>query len=160
VTSEYLPIEKDRKHLFPLAGRWLDICRENHIECRGMRTGLSASPSIDMRLLKVVCVEPGEEVVRLCQLSELKKTMYSVEYSTLSHCWGSRKFLMLTKDTSADLEKGILCSRLSQTFQDAIKVSAGMGLHYIWIDSLCIFQDSLVDVSALFYGLTKFNQWR
>ncbi|EPE33301.1 heterokaryon incompatibility protein [Glarea lozoyensis ATCC 20868] len=158
LTSPLLPIEKDRSHLFPLAKGWLGICRETHIQCQGVPIGLWASPSINMRLLNIVCAPTGEDVVRLCELSELRKSIGSVEYSTLSHCWGSRRFLTLTKETSADLKKGISRSRLSRTFQDAIQVSAKIGVEYIWIDSLCIFQDSVLDVSAVIYGFIKSDE--
>jgi hypothetical protein len=33
-------------------------------------------------------------------------------------------------------------SSLSKTFQDAIEVSHGLGINYLWIDSLCIVQDN------------------
>ena len=36
-------------------------------------------------------------------------------------------------------------SDLSKTFQDAMKVAQYLGLRYIWIDSLCIIQDSKED---------------
>jgi hypothetical protein len=36
-------------------------------------------------------------------------------------------------------------SDLSSVFQDAIEVTAGLGIKYIWIDSLCIIQDDIND---------------
>ena len=37
---------------------------------------------------------------------------------------------------------------LSSTFLDAIRVTRALGLRYLWIDSLCIIQDSLADWEA------------
>lgn len=34
---------------------------------------------------------------------------------------------------------------LSKTFHDAIETTLELGLHYIWIDSLCIIQDDMDD---------------
>lgn len=34
---------------------------------------------------------------------------------------------------------------MSQTFRDAIHITIGLGLRYLWIDSLCILQDSQED---------------
>ncbi|KAK1502880.1 hypothetical protein CTAM01_04869 [Colletotrichum tamarilloi] len=34
---------------------------------------------------------------------------------------------------------------LSKTFQDAVLVTRRLGIKYIWIDSLCIIQDSKLD---------------
>lgn len=61
---------------------------------------------------------------------------------TLSHCWGSAKFLTLAKKSSQQLSEGIHLSSLPQTFQDAAKIAKTLGVLYLWIDSLCIFQDS------------------
>lgn len=39
-------------------------------------------------------------------------------------------------------------SDLSLTFRDAIKICVAMRCEYMWIDSLCILQDSLEDWQA------------
>ena len=68
-------------------------------------------------------------------------------YMTLSHCWG---------EGLAD-ESKTLCSNLSErksrislhslspTFRDAVEIARRVGVRYIWIDALCIIQDSLSD---------------
>jgi hypothetical protein len=67
---------------------------------------------------------------------------FAPPYATLSHCWGQDPFFMLTKGTEDKLMRGIRTSILSQTFQDAISVAQSLEIQYIWIDSLCIIQDS------------------
>jgi hypothetical protein len=66
-------------------------------------------------------------------------------YFSLSHCWGSAAFLTLNSSASTQLRHGIHMSELSQTFQDAIYIANQLGSKFIWIDSLCIFQDSAED---------------
>ena len=61
---------------------------------------------------------------------------------TLSHCWGSAEFLKLTAESVGQLSEGVYVSSLPQTFQDAAKIAKKLGVQYLWIDSLCIFQDS------------------
>lgn len=63
----------------------------------------------------------------------------NARYVTLSHCWGSYMPLRLLKNNISSLKQGI---RFSQTFQDAMVVAQRLGVRYIWIDSLCIIQDS------------------
>ena len=73
---------------------------------------------------------------------------YSLEvpYMTLSHCWGKSEFLKLTARTSQRLRDGFSrADTLSKTFQDAITICQELEVKYLWIDSLCIFQDSLKD---------------
>ena len=67
------------------------------------------------------------------------------DYAALSHCWGSSK-PMITDSTTfkANLE-GIPYANLPKTFQHAVRVTRQLGLRYLWIDSLCIIQDSQED---------------
>ena len=43
------------------------------------------------------------------------------------------------------MKHSIKLHTLSQTFQDAFTVTRALGLQYIWIDALCIIQDSQDD---------------
>lgn len=53
--------------------------------------------------------------------------------------------LQLKNDNLDDLKRGIPFSRLPRTFQDAIRICRALAISYIWIDSLCIIQDSKED---------------
>ncbi|KAH7411709.1 heterokaryon incompatibility protein-domain-containing protein, partial [Phaeosphaeria sp. MPI-PUGE-AT-0046c] len=68
-------------------------------------------------------------------------------YACLSHSWGGLQPLRTTlePDTLADFKKGIEWSQLPRTFQDAVVVARKFGIQYLWIDSLCIIQDSPED---------------
>ena len=68
-----------------------------------------------------------------------------LSYLALSHCWGASKFLTLTKANYASFCKGLDIALLSKTFQHAISVCRRLGFRYLWIDSLCIIQDSPED---------------
>ncbi|CAG9942401.1 unnamed protein product [Clonostachys rosea f. rosea IK726] len=67
------------------------------------------------------------------------------DYATLSHCWGGQSIIKLTTDALAQFQKKIETASLPQTFRDAILVARRLGIRYLWIDSLCIIQDSLQD---------------
>lgn len=64
---------------------------------------------------------------------------------TLSHCWGSARYLQLASRNLATLKDQILISDLPLTFKEAFEVTRRLGIRYIWIDSLCISQDSQKD---------------
>jgi hypothetical protein len=51
-------------------------------------------------------------------------------------------FTTLTSDNLHTFMEEILIDQLKQTFQDAIQVTRFMDVQYLWIDSLCIIQDS------------------
>lgn len=67
------------------------------------------------------------------------------QYATLSHCWGQGQPLQTTKSTHADMLCSIPGDSLPIVFKQAILVARGLGISYIWIDSLCIIQDSRED---------------
>lgn len=67
------------------------------------------------------------------------------QYVTLSHCWGSGPTLTATKSNWQKLSHNIPFDTLPPLFQDAIIITRQLGLRYIWIDSLCIIQDSVRD---------------
>lgn len=67
------------------------------------------------------------------------------QYLALSHCWGKPRFLTTT---TANIDKHKICVSMSdmpQNFQDAVIVARRLGFRYLWIDSLCIIQDSESD---------------
>lgn len=66
-------------------------------------------------------------------------------YATLSHCWGQVEFMKLKKDNFRDMVQSITISELPKTFRDAVVVTRRLGIPFLWIDSLCIIQDSPED---------------
>jgi hypothetical protein len=72
-------------------------------------------------------------------------TTRTSSYMTLSHRWGIGKTFVLTTGNIEQLKRCIETSLLPQTFQDALHVVKFMGIRYLWIDSLCILQDSQED---------------
>lgn len=69
-------------------------------------------------------------------------------YATLSHCWGQIEFETLKKTNLEYLKHGIPSAFLTKTFADAVQIARAVGLSYLWIDSLCIIQDSHQDWEA------------
>lgn len=67
------------------------------------------------------------------------------KYVALSHCWGTHPCLTTTSGTLVVRKREIDWQALGRTFQDAITLTRHLGLKYIWIDSLCIVQDSVAD---------------
>jgi hypothetical protein len=90
------------------------------------------------RLLKV---DKSEDSVSLCCLSEMNP------YATLSYCWGGDQPHKLTVARCKEYMRTIDVAKLPASIRDAIKVTARLGLEYLWIDSLCIIQDDPKDVA-------------
>ncbi|KAI8649754.1 HET domain-containing protein [Fusarium keratoplasticum] len=73
------------------------------------------------------------------------------KFAALSYCWGSPSELQLkppykaVASTVQDLRSGISAAELPLTIQQALLVCKWLDIRYIWIDSLCILQDSAQD---------------
>jgi hypothetical protein len=118
-----------------LVKQWLKDCMTNHLECKQQRGNWWPT-----RLLKV----ENEDAYSI-RLVHTEEEPVNEQYLTLSHCWGHTEFFKLTAGTSMLLKAGITLDMLPRTFQDAAKMTAFLGVQYLWIDSLCIFQDSVDD---------------
>ena len=69
-----------------------------------------------------------------------------VQWATLSHRWGTAPSSKKLLHTNLQAwKRDIPDSDLRQTFRDAIHICRNLDIEYIWIDSLCIIQDSRED---------------
>lgn len=63
-------------------------------------------------------------------------------WAALSYCWGKPQGLKATIANLEDLQTTIPVEELPRTLRDATTVTRELGLRYLWIDRLCILQDS------------------
>jgi hypothetical protein len=88
----------------------------------------------------------GSATIRLCETSTLAPSR--LFYATLSHCWGNFVPLRLLTTNISSFLHGIALDSLPRTFQDAVEMTRNLSLGYLWIDCLCILQDSTQDWAA------------
>lgn len=69
----------------------------------------------------------------------------SEAYVALSYSWGGESATMLTSSTVVQFRRMIPPEALPPTVSDAITFTRALGIRYIWIDALYIFQDSPED---------------
>jgi hypothetical protein len=68
-----------------------------------------------------------------------------MRYVALSHQWGKKRPFELNASTYSQLLSGAELDQFPPTFRDAILICRRLVYRYLWIDSLCIFQDSKDD---------------
>lgn len=98
----------------------------------------SAHPPLPKRVLSIG--RCNSDVIKLFDTGE-----QSAAYATLSHCWGSYHPIETRTANLAQMLQGIPWSALANVYRDAIRVCRRLRLEYLWIDSLCIIQDSKDD---------------
>ncbi|OBT73494.1 hypothetical protein VF21_07244 [Pseudogymnoascus sp. 05NY08] len=146
----FLGRKMDPKGLdIPLMKTWLRKCEDWHnIACwkeditRSRREG------------PVTVKFPFRPFIRLLDLKDdcLIETSATPVFVALSYVWGHVKVFKTLKKTVSDLMKpGSLSKNFDlfpTTIQDAITLTRQLEHRYLWIDSICILQDDVLDKAA------------
>ena len=64
---------------------------------------------------------------------------------TLSHCWSGHSPPVTSLSNYEEMKQEIPMATLPPLFQDAVAITRKLNLRHLWIDSLCIIQDSPED---------------
>lgn len=115
---------------------WLGRCRRDHgTPCEIQRDGVSHERNkqsffgvIDLTEMRLTRLPPGSR------------------YVALSYTWGDQNDFKCNRSNIRDLQRfeGIMkiLDRLPKVIQDAMDLTRGLGERYLWVDALCIVQDS------------------
>ncbi|KAH8204060.1 hypothetical protein TruAng_001742 [Truncatella angustata] len=111
---------------------WLQNCLENHDSCNRF-------PESQNKPKRLIYVGDESRDPFLVDAENINKR---IKWLSLSYCWGGEPLVKLTKNTMNMLRSGVPLAEFDHTIRDAIIVTRALGIPYIWIDSLCIIQDS------------------
>jgi hypothetical protein len=114
---------------FQVISSWIQMCLKHHPDCQQSETPLPTH-ILDLSGSDPVLVNGQRK---------------SANYVSLSHCWGKEPTLTTTLATTHERQRGIPMSILPASFRDAAVITKRLGVKYLWIDSLCIVQDSIND---------------
>ncbi|KAM7210750.1 HET domain containing protein [Rhypophila decipiens] len=119
---------------FKIARSWLEECRSTHPSCLSIQ-----APQLPTRVIDVG-IGPHSATARIFVPERIE-----ADYIALSHCWGGNIETKLTSKTIVAWQDSLPCEELPVNFKDAITITRELGIRYLWIDSLCILQDSAHD---------------
>lgn len=117
-----------------LANSWIKQCVAGHDLCEKQN-----ETHLPTRLLDVGSL--GNEVLKLYTTSSHESSCYAA----LSYCWGDFRLSLTTLENLNARHHKIEYSCLSKTIQDAVEITRKLNIRYLWIDSICIIQDSKED---------------
>lgn len=94
---------------------------------------------------RVLDLNPTRGEIQLVETIDLSSQCEP--YMALSYRWGSpeNNHLMTTLETLGDRKAGMRLADMPKTIQDAVAVTRKLNIRYLWIDALCIIQDSSAD---------------
>jgi hypothetical protein len=118
---------------------WIKTCLEEHTACADFHASTTNEYERPTRVLEI----SGEQEVKLrCNM-----TCERYEYLALSHMWGEnhQNQIQLVESRLGEFIANVPWNELSLIYHEAIHVTRELGYRYLWIDSLCIIQDSVSD---------------
>ncbi|KAH7082191.1 heterokaryon incompatibility protein-domain-containing protein [Paraphoma chrysanthemicola] len=116
---------------------WLHQCVDQHETCRRI-----LSKKMPTRLLDLQAFSDSAGI-RLIRSAHTRANFYA----TLSYRWGGTNSFMLNTENHARFESRISVRDLPRTIREAIEVCRKLSVRYLWIDALCILQDSNEDLA-------------
>ncbi|KAI0325489.1 HET-domain-containing protein [Cubamyces sp. BRFM 1775] len=123
-----------RPSVLAIAKTRVEECDRAHAACQA----ITHDPVLPRRL--VDCSDPLH--VRIIETDSSMRE----QYVALSYVWGGDQPHRTRKSNLASyMREGIDPATLPQTIQDAIRVTRALGVRFLWLDSLCIIQDSEED---------------
>lgn len=126
------------------ANGWFQHCYSTHTLCRQLAAfSLNQIPT---RLIDIGCDGDTDWFLRVVDEEALPAA--SLSYMTLSYRWGSNTKLILPSSNLARFRQGAPICELPPLFRDFVTVARAFHIRYVWIDALCIIQDSVEDWEA------------
>jgi Heterokaryon incompatibility protein (HET) len=141
VSNARKPICTASEPSLKLIREWIEDCVRNHPKCN-----TKLSTKLPTRLLDVSQSDSTNYRSTISLVSTGRWSQVdSIRYAALSYCWGGSDCFKLTSTTNSSLEAGIDIEELPKTIQDAVRTTHFLGIRWLWVDSLCIIQDSPSD---------------
>jgi hypothetical protein len=123
----------DESKVFATARAWVEDCLRNHAGTCPPNTRVP----LPSRLIDV-----GDDTIAPDVRLRVFERGETGEYTALSYCWGGPQPVTTTLSNIGSMRQRIALSDLPRTLQDAIRVTRSIGQRYLWVDALCIIQDS------------------
>lgn len=137
-----------------IARYWLKECQEHHASCKGPGK-TDANTPLPTRVIDVQHTKHnGTPNARLVETNGDHG-----QYATLSYVWGRGPRFVSSQESLKQMSSGINIGTLPKLFQDAIAFTREIGTPYLWIDVLCIIQDSADDLNHELSLMTDIYQY-
>ncbi|KAL7628332.1 hypothetical protein AAE478_002532 [Parahypoxylon ruwenzoriense] len=133
-------------HVEQLAS-WIEDCEKHHKRCNEASNKPRELPTRLLHILPPATTGSSESsnddpVIRIQTTESMKD---DIKYVALSHRWGESVPFKLLNENYASCLNNIDFSGLSKNMRHAVLVARRLNFSYLWIDSLCIIQDSPSD---------------
>lgn len=134
--AQVVPEVPDLDYIGGRIRRWQTECDLRHHSC-----GKSNDTDVPLPPRVLLILERGSQI--LVQLKD--GAGQRDRYVALSYVWGGYGQFSLTSESEQSLRAGVKPTVFAKTIREAIELTHALGFHHLWIDALCIKQDSPSD---------------
>ncbi|KAH8660483.1 heterokaryon incompatibility protein-domain-containing protein [Xylariales sp. PMI_506] len=140
----FLPVEGKAiaRSSLQTARTWVENCLHRHPRCASHAVWKTSGETFQPKRLVEI---GGDDHHTWRVVLREEHSISPASYATLSHRWSSNATPQLDSTSIESFKRGAPFHILPQTFRDAISVARKLDVKYIWIDCLCILQDSTAD---------------
>ncbi|CZR66448.1 uncharacterized protein PAC_16349 [Phialocephala subalpina] len=150
-----IPNGMDSLRTYQQIQHWLNNCRRNHPRCSMNGNFLhDATYPYPTRLLEI-----HRDKIKLVEHLVVSPLAPRSPYAILSYCWGDGHTMTTTSANLAYHLDGSPWMALPQTIQDAVLVCSRLGIKFIWVDALCVLQDSPEDWNSECKRMGDYYRW-
>jgi hypothetical protein len=146
VTTREMQHQVNSSMAFEQAEKWLKEC-SSHKSC-----GIVGPTQLPSRVIEV-SPENDPKTPRL-----LESTSIVDYYVALSYCWGPNQTGLTIESNIKARQECLNMDTLSRTIQDAVLVTRKIDVKYLWVDAICIIQDSQEDKNVELAKMCKIYQ--
>lgn len=126
---------------------WLELCTRRHGTCRcaiNTRLHMPRTRLIDCKTRKLINVGVWP--------------FHMPRFAALSYRWGATPEPQMEQDQEGRSELEGPLSNLPLTIEDAMSVTKGLGLRYLWVDQYCIDQNNVEEKQAQIQNMDRIYQ--
>jgi len=152
VSNREEKIDKNSSSALNQIQKWISNCEKAHGHHNSTQCGSVRDTYLPDRCISVL---PGGVVQSTSEgLSTVPRLVETRgekgKYLALSYCWGEEHYnpLRTTESNYKEHLVGIPSQALALTIRQAIQITQQLGIRYLWVDALCIIQDSPSDKDA------------
>ncbi|KAK3335065.1 heterokaryon incompatibility protein-domain-containing protein [Neurospora tetraspora] len=121
-----------------LIKQWLGECLEKHKDICGISEEVDEDDDPDLveQMRRLSCI--------VTKYNLYDVDMSALKFASLSYVWGvtPQKLVLLIENEYELQRPNSLVGKVSKTISDAIHLTEQLGLKYLWVDALCIIQNS------------------
>ncbi|KAE8139851.1 hypothetical protein BDV38DRAFT_269621 [Aspergillus pseudotamarii] len=132
-----LPSDLRSEECLSLAAGWLDKCSQEHADCDVHNNKPTSLPT------RVIEVGDPSTPPHL----HVSGDGETGKWVALSYFRGADSSITLNASSYNDLRSGLPLSDFPPIVQDAVLVTRALGVRYLWVDFLCVFQDDTNDLA-------------